>query len=290
MDTDITKVQKERKELLLETVSPHSSTSRHSSRSGKSVQPNASSASTNAIKARATTEAARARAKYAQKEAVIERARIEEEEHTAAAKAAATTVRKRAELDTTLEALSKKEDAAATITQAEVLEAAVQLDGGEQKYDLTPTEGPGSHTADYTRSLLRFNTGALSQCSEGDTSDTKDLLYPREDAVPPRILSAWDISSQRNHSHASKFMDAAQLAHHVAALTQRNTAIHTAQQSSNTCIKEEAITRLFQGTTAEQDQHTNVSGLTDMWKYMIRHDMVQTVLTNFDDRPENYRI
>lgn len=49
------------------------------SRSGKSVQSNASSASASAIKARANEEAARARAKFAQKEAVIraERARIE---------------------------------------------------------------------------------------------------------------------------------------------------------------------------------------------------------------------
>ncbi|MEE6464743.1 hypothetical protein FKM82_006344 [Ascaphus truei] len=161
--TAITDAQSVRKELLLETASQRSSTSRHSSRSARtaqSAQSNTSSASTNATKARATAEAARARAEYSRREAAVraEKARIEEEEQNAAAAnaaAAATTAaanaRRKAELDADLEALNQEKEAAAAIAQAEVLEAAAQQDGGELPYRRVASEDPVQRTEDYTR-------------------------------------------------------------------------------------------------------------------------------------------
>ncbi|XP_075431502.1 uncharacterized protein LOC142468808 [Ascaphus truei] len=103
------------------------------------------------------------------------------------------------------------------------------------------------------------------------------------------VHAAWDSHSRNSDPHASAHMDAPQQARNPSTPTRENTAPHTDQQSSRVHAKEEATARTLPATTSERDQHADASGLTDMAKYMIRRDLVQTGLTNFDDRPENYR-
>ncbi|XP_075445032.1 uncharacterized protein LOC142488412 [Ascaphus truei] len=275
MQTAIADTQSDRKELLLETALQRSSTSRHSSRS--------------------TAEAARARAAYAQKEAVmkLERARLEEEEQTAAATATAataTTARKKAEVDVNLEALNQEKEVAAAIAQAEVLEAAARQDGGEQPYRRIASEDPAQRTEDYVRSLFSVNSSAPSQHGGSDSTDTKDLLGPRgEDAVPSMVHAAWDSHSRNSDPDTSAHTDAPQQARYPGTPIRENTAPHIDQQSARVHAKEEATARTLPATTSERDQHADASGLTDIAKYMIRRDLVQTGLISFDDRPENYR-
>ncbi|MEE6520731.1 hypothetical protein FKM82_018657 [Ascaphus truei] len=168
----------------------------------------------------------------------LERARIEEEEQTAAATAAAatataaatasaatataaataaaasaTTARKKTEVDVSVEAINQEIEAAAAIAQAEVLEAAGQQDGGEQPYGRFATEDPARRTEDYVRSLFSVNTSAPSQHGWSDSTDTEDQLGPRgEDAVPAMAHAAWDSHSHKSDPHTSAHTDAPQQA------------------------------------------------------------------------------
>ncbi|XP_075431592.1 uncharacterized protein LOC142468854 [Ascaphus truei] len=268
--TTITEAESRRKDLLLETASQRSSASRHSSRSARSVQSHASSASASATKARATAEAARARAEYGRREAAV---RAE-----------------RAKLDADLEALNQEKEAAAAIAQAEVLEAAARQDGGELPYRRIASEDPAQRTEDYVRSLFSVNTSAPSQHGGSDTTDNEDSLGPRgEDVAPSMAHAAWDSHSRNSDPHARAHTDAPQQARNPGTPTREKTAPHTGQQPSRVHAKEEATARTVPATTSERGKRADVSGLTDIAKYMIRRDLVHAGLISFDDRPENYR-
>lgn len=109
--------------------SQYSCRSRRSNRSSR-----ASTHSSVATRARAKAEAARVKASYAQREAdmLIRQARIEAEEVKRRAEIEAEQQRRVAELQANLHALKIQGAAEAAITEAEILEAAYEEEGGEQ--------------------------------------------------------------------------------------------------------------------------------------------------------------
>ncbi|MEE6519153.1 hypothetical protein FKM82_030681 [Ascaphus truei] len=101
--------------------------------------------------------------------------------------------------------------------------------------------------------------------------------------------AAWDSHSRNSDPHARAHTDAPQQARNPGTPTREKTAPHTGQQPSRVHAKEEATAQTVPATTSERDKRADVSGLTDIAKYMIRRDLVHAGLISFDDRPENYR-
>ena len=122
----------------INTSRTHTRSSRHSHRS---------SASNEAVRARAKAEAARVAVSYAEKEANVmkEKARL-----------AAESAFKEADLEAQLHVLKREKVAAAATAEAEVLEAAEELEENESRSYKTaaipvPTSNPAQRTSEYVQ-------------------------------------------------------------------------------------------------------------------------------------------
>ncbi|XP_038159402.1 uncharacterized protein LOC119795453 [Cyprinodon tularosa] len=247
-----------------------------------SKRSSASSVSAAAARARAKAEAARARVLFAQREISI---KVD-----------------KARLEASLEALNLEKEAAAAIAQAEVLEAAAEVEAEDQNsWKSLPDMVQKSHerVSDYIKNQTRqlnhcpksVNSSQISEYPIDSTSQPPTKYINEDDYV---VKDCWPLSFQPQPSSE-------------APTTYRTTHISTTQaqlaredyfQAQNEVPLQESNCNALHPNTKltfpqySDTSHTNQpesSVMMNMAKYLARKELVSTGLSHFDDCPESYR-
>ncbi|XP_075924090.1 uncharacterized protein LOC142925100 [Petromyzon marinus] len=319
----------DRVEGLRETRSQHSVSSRSTTRSKGSAHSKTSFTSMAAAQARAAAEAANARIAYmAEEEAMlIEKARIQEEasiataaarrkaEHaeqesilaTAAAREqesilVATATWKKIELDAKLSTLQLKKEAAAARAQAEVLQAAANLDK-EEKWSEFGTQIPVKDRDQLTRkNILDWSEQCINAPPPNDTEQMVDVqaspsphrmntnaVYGNGGNAYPALAASRRLSV----AHVGSEMDASRQTHipdsHIRGSNQRDRNL--LGPPSNTIANDGMQGNAANNGTSQAPvwTHPGSAGLGDFARYLAHRELINTGLVKFDDHSENYR-
>lgn len=240
------------------------------------------SVSAAAARARAKAEAARARVAFTQREISI---KVD-----------------KARLEANLEALNIEKEAAAAIAQAEVLEAAAELENEEHRsWKSLPIMVQSTHerVSDYIRDqTMQLNqrtvSANLSQISEHPMENTlqpspKYIIkdeYVRNDCHPPPLQL--QPSSAAPHAYQTGCTSTPSVKPDTRDHLQAQNEVLLQEPNGSMFHPKPMLTFPQHGNTLYTDRSES-SVMMDMAKYLARKELVSTGLSHFDDRPESYR-
>lgn len=244
-------------------------------RTRKSASSSRSSVSAAAAKARAVAEAARARAAFAEKEKSI---KVE-----------------KAKLEANLKALKYEREAAAANAQAEVLEAAADLeDEGVRSMKSSPMSLQNTH--DRVSDYVQKQNACYSKGPE-----SANLPEPSEQSFEPRfnlpsqfvydgkeyfIKNSWHIPPKYEHGPGSPHAQQIGLGYNPSIQLNAQTQCRIDEESRRSLPKPGVDLPKY--INASHTSGPEPSAFMDMAKYLARKELVSTGLSHFDDHPETY--
>lgn len=265
---------------------------------------NSSSVSRAAARARARAEAVRASAPFVQREAELKlaEARLAAELRVEEARLTADVKVKEARIIAELSTLRHEKDVAVALAEAEVLEAAA---GAEDR------EGSRSHhdsvhiamqrTRDYVEQHSKLHlsdaeppelkpyTPSLFKPDKPDSQTGEGERTPGDVSGNPHILPKVDVPAAKQPERATSVVrqcTKTDNSDHKAQQPKRPTPAVHHQPSANPPFMPQDT---FSFNKISLQPHTDDrSGMSDITKYLLRRELVNSGLIKFNDRPESY--
>ncbi len=252
--------------------------------SASSKSSRSSTASIAATRARAKAEAVRARTTFVEREAevLLEKAKLESE----------------------LLSLQHKKEVAATAREAEILEAATaEIESGEidMAIDTTayPQETVEKRTKDYVDSLSGSSFHCLPPVkAEPDSRDHEQFMttpaLPTTTATSHVLQDAdrlTHMSTPKPYQVSQPRMPSTQLSfpqHLPVNLPYVSFSRNQAYGQVPVSEKSNKPQTPYLSSTTQQPSSSDHTGMTEIARYLVRRELINSGLNKFDDRPENY--
>jgi len=260
-----------------------------------STSSNSSSASRAAARARAKVEAARASAPFVQREAELKlaEARLAAEMKVEEARLAADVKVKEARIMAELSTLKHEKEVAVALAEAEVLEAAAEAED---------REGSGSHR-DSVHVAMQRTRDYVEQHSKLHLSDTEPPeLKPYTPSLLPPVKKEPTPGDDGGASPVLPKSDVAKQPERATPVVRQCTTTdndnHKAQQPKRlmpAVHHQPPVNPPFaQPDTSSfnraslQPHVDDRTGMSDITRYLVRRELVNSGLIKFNDRPESY--